>query len=192
MSTVVYSHLVTSDYLLSHGLQHARLLSPWDSPSQNTGVGCCYLLHMSTNFFCPIPKPMQFMGTLFLRTISLKNFFKELVTDLKKKTKLSSIGSQFLFQSYRLNKKLLNVRNKFIEILMQKSIKSEKIILKDLPLIICGSNNFITVMVDGEIIQYFSHCPQCPTLKFLRTFCLGLFSGSQKVKQQSLGHSLHQ
>ena len=27
------------------------------------------------------------MGTLFLRTISLKNFFKELVTDLKKKNK---------------------------------------------------------------------------------------------------------
>ena len=36
-------------------------------------------------------------------------------------------------------------------------------------------------MVDAEIIQYFSHCPQCPALKFLSAFLfwalLGLIEG---------------
>ena len=27
-----------------HGLQHARLLCPWDSPGKNTGAGCHFLL----------------------------------------------------------------------------------------------------------------------------------------------------
>ena len=35
---------VLSDSLLSHGLQPARLLCPWDSPGKNTGVGCHSLL----------------------------------------------------------------------------------------------------------------------------------------------------
>ena len=30
--------------LQSHGLQPSRLLSPWDSPGKNTGVGCHFLL----------------------------------------------------------------------------------------------------------------------------------------------------
>ena len=30
--------------LRPHGLQPARLPSPWDSPGKNTGVGCCFLL----------------------------------------------------------------------------------------------------------------------------------------------------
>ena len=33
-----------SDSLQSHGLQHTRLLCPWDSPGENTGVGCHFLL----------------------------------------------------------------------------------------------------------------------------------------------------
>ena len=35
---------VMSDILLSHGLQPARLLCPWNSPGQNTRVGSCSLL----------------------------------------------------------------------------------------------------------------------------------------------------
>ena len=35
---------VTSDSLRPHGLQPARFLCPWDSPSKNTGVGCHFLL----------------------------------------------------------------------------------------------------------------------------------------------------
>ena len=30
--------------LRPHGLQHTRLLRPWDSPGKNTGVGCHFLL----------------------------------------------------------------------------------------------------------------------------------------------------
>ena len=33
-----------SDSLLPHGLQHARLLCPWDFPGKNRRVGCCFLL----------------------------------------------------------------------------------------------------------------------------------------------------
>ena len=33
-----------SDSLQPHGLQPTRLLRPWDSPGQNTGVGCHFLL----------------------------------------------------------------------------------------------------------------------------------------------------
>ena len=32
-----------SDSLWVHGLQPARLLSPWNSPDKNTGVGCHFL-----------------------------------------------------------------------------------------------------------------------------------------------------
>ena len=35
---------VVSDSFRPHGLQPARLLCPWDSPGQNTGVGCHDLL----------------------------------------------------------------------------------------------------------------------------------------------------
>ena len=31
-------------FVRSHGLQPTRLLSPWDSPGKNTGVGCHFLL----------------------------------------------------------------------------------------------------------------------------------------------------
>ena len=33
-----------SNFLQLYGLQPARLLSPWDSPGKNTGVGCHSLL----------------------------------------------------------------------------------------------------------------------------------------------------
>ena len=33
-----------SDSLRPHGLQPTRLLRPWDSPGENTGVGCHFLL----------------------------------------------------------------------------------------------------------------------------------------------------
>ena len=36
---------VVSDSLQPHGLQPTRLLSPWDIPGKNTGVGCHFLLH---------------------------------------------------------------------------------------------------------------------------------------------------
>ena len=35
---------VVSDSLQPHGLQPTRLLSPWDIPGKNTGVGCHFLL----------------------------------------------------------------------------------------------------------------------------------------------------
>ena len=38
------SRSVASDSLRLKGLQSARLLSPWDSPGKNTGVGCHFLL----------------------------------------------------------------------------------------------------------------------------------------------------
>ena len=36
---------VTSDSLRPCGLQHTRLLHPWNSPGKNTGMGCHSLLH---------------------------------------------------------------------------------------------------------------------------------------------------
>ena len=41
----LFSLLVMSNSLRPHELQHTRLLCPWDSPGQNTGVGCHFLLH---------------------------------------------------------------------------------------------------------------------------------------------------
>ena len=38
------SRSVVSDSLQPHGLEPARLLSPWDFPGKNTGVGCHFLL----------------------------------------------------------------------------------------------------------------------------------------------------
>ena len=35
---------VMSDSLQPHGLQHTRLLCPWDFPGKNTGVDCHFLL----------------------------------------------------------------------------------------------------------------------------------------------------
>ena len=41
---VCANHSVTSNSFRPHGLQHARILCPWDSPGKNTGMGCCALL----------------------------------------------------------------------------------------------------------------------------------------------------
>ena len=38
------AQLLMSNSFRSHGLQPTRLLSPWDSPAKNTGVGCHFLL----------------------------------------------------------------------------------------------------------------------------------------------------
>ena len=38
-----------SDSMRPHRRQPTRLLCPWDSPSKNTGVGCHFLLHGSSN-----------------------------------------------------------------------------------------------------------------------------------------------
>ena len=43
--TCFLSLSVMSDFLQPHGLQPTRLLCPWNSPGQNTGVGCHSLLH---------------------------------------------------------------------------------------------------------------------------------------------------
>ena len=40
----MFSHSVVSDSLQPHGLQPARLLCPWHSPSKNTRAGCHLLL----------------------------------------------------------------------------------------------------------------------------------------------------
>ena len=41
---LLFSCWVVSNSLWPHGLQHARLLCPWDFPGKNTGVGCHFLL----------------------------------------------------------------------------------------------------------------------------------------------------
>ena len=43
-SQVKWSRSVVSDSLLPHGLEPTELLSPWDFPGKNTGVGCHFLL----------------------------------------------------------------------------------------------------------------------------------------------------
>ena len=40
---------VMSDSLWPYGLSPARLLCPWDSPGNNTGVGCCLFLQEILN-----------------------------------------------------------------------------------------------------------------------------------------------
>ena len=42
--SVQFSHPVVSHTLRLHGLQPTRLPRPWDSPGNNTGVGCYFLL----------------------------------------------------------------------------------------------------------------------------------------------------
>ena len=44
MEACVLSCLVMSDSLQPHELLPTRLLCPWDSPGQNTGEGCHFLL----------------------------------------------------------------------------------------------------------------------------------------------------
>ena len=41
---VVFSCSVVFNFPVTHGLQPARLLCPWDSPSRHTGMGCRALL----------------------------------------------------------------------------------------------------------------------------------------------------
>ena len=41
---IMLSRSVASDYLQPHGLQFINLFCPWNSPSQNTGVDCHFLL----------------------------------------------------------------------------------------------------------------------------------------------------
>ena len=41
---LLFNHSVVSDSLQPHRLKPARLLSPWDSPGKNPGVGCHALL----------------------------------------------------------------------------------------------------------------------------------------------------
>ena len=41
---VMFSCSVVFDFPVTHGLQPARLLGPWDSPSRHTGLGCRALL----------------------------------------------------------------------------------------------------------------------------------------------------
>ena len=50
VSSVQFSHSVVSDSLRPHRQQPTRLLSPWDSPGQNTGVGCYFLLQEPSSF----------------------------------------------------------------------------------------------------------------------------------------------
>ena len=52
---------VVSDSLQPHGLQPTRLLSPWNSPGKNTGVGCHVLLQ--GNF------PTQWLNTYLLHLL---------------------------------------------------------------------------------------------------------------------------
>ena len=50
------SHTIVSDSSRFHGLQPVPLLCPWNSPGQNTGVGCHFLLQVAT-FFSRLPFP---------------------------------------------------------------------------------------------------------------------------------------
>ena len=43
-SSVQFSRSVVSDSVQPHRQQPTRLPCPWDSPGQNTGVGCHFLL----------------------------------------------------------------------------------------------------------------------------------------------------
>ena len=45
-----WNRLVVPDSLWPHGLQHTRLLRPWNSPGKSTGVGCHCLLQLIHNF----------------------------------------------------------------------------------------------------------------------------------------------
>ena len=47
LTICVFSCSVVSDPLWPHGLWPTRLLCPWDSPSENTEVGCHFLLQGS-------------------------------------------------------------------------------------------------------------------------------------------------
>ena len=80
---------VTSNSLLPCGLQPARLLSPWDSPSKNTGMGCIHSsrgssrlrdwTHVSWNsciagrFFAaePLGKPPKYIYTYIIHITEL-------------------------------------------------------------------------------------------------------------------------
>ena len=43
-----FSHSVVFNSLQSHGLQHTRLLRPWNFPGKSTGVRCHHLLHTNS------------------------------------------------------------------------------------------------------------------------------------------------
>ena len=45
----VLSHSVMSNALWPQGLQSTRLLCPWNFPGKNTGVGCHFLLQVSSD-----------------------------------------------------------------------------------------------------------------------------------------------
>ena len=49
--SVIVSRSVVPDSLRPHGLQHTRLLCPWDFPGKDTGVGCHFLLQ---NYKCMV------------------------------------------------------------------------------------------------------------------------------------------
>ena len=57
-----WSRSVVSNYLQPHGLQHTRLLHPWEFPGKSTAVGChcflrvtCVLSHFSRVWLCATP-----------------------------------------------------------------------------------------------------------------------------------------
>ena len=91
----VLSCSVVSSSLRPHGLQHTRILCPWDSPGKNTGIGSHFLLqgifltqepnphllcllHWQADFFTTVPlgKSIQ-IDTLFLnRIVCLELYLK--------------------------------------------------------------------------------------------------------------------
>ena len=48
-----------SDFLRPHGLQHTRLLCPWDFPGKNTGVGCHCLPRLVPQLCPTLRDPMD-------------------------------------------------------------------------------------------------------------------------------------
>ena len=71
------SRSIMSNSLWPYGLQHARLLCPWDFPGKSIGMGCCFPLHgifltqMSWLFspFIPFLEEVYLIWNLFIYTI---------------------------------------------------------------------------------------------------------------------------
>ena len=112
---------VVSNFLHSHGLKPARLLCPWDSPGQNTGVGSCSPLQ---GIF-----PTQGLNPGFLHC-------RWILYQLSHKgsPKNTGVGSlsllQQIFPAQELNQGLLNCRWILYQLSYQGSPYTEKTLIQ--------------------------------------------------------------
>ena len=61
LTLMCISRSVVSDSLRPHTLQPTRLLCPWDSPGENTGVACHSLLHIHLIKIYSLPQTYQIL-----------------------------------------------------------------------------------------------------------------------------------